>query len=998
MHSAVSAPPLAAPPVVGRDAVLDRLSALLGAVENDAESGAVHAALVIGEAGVGKSRVASELARIARARGFRVAMGAANAVERDLSYSLAADMLAPLLASLEPAVLDRLTRGRTAALASIFPTLDHPARERTDFGDAADDRTRAFWTLGQLLTALSARAPLLLIADNLQWADRASLELLHYLARTASGRTLLVGTWTTDESAPTSAWAAAQRSALSLGFAEVIRLVPLSAADVTALVSALFDVAAPTITPFAALLYGWTRGNPLFIREVLQTLIDHGDLYLRDGTWHGWGVQALVLPRTIRDTLGGRIAMLSPGARAVAAIVAVSGVAIPHERLGRIAALDEESLLHALDELRRRGMLAERSDADIRYDLAHPLLRDVLLADLGAARVRRLHLTIAEAALADATTTGVAAEEIASHVLHAAAAPTGRRFVDVLVAAGESALTRHASSDAARFLAAALESLPADDGEIERVLVLLARARQRGGEYEAAARLWTELRDRAHARADAEAAAVASFRLARVLLWRGDHDAALTDFAQALAAATGDALVARILIARAACLQEIGRASDAAADLTRATELADRLDDARLQLRAARGTLMLYAWSGPAKRAREAGERALQIAESLGDRSLLWSARWAMGVLAGLTGDSPGVAHHLAECEAIADALGSPSLSLATTEVAIEYASGTGAWSDGLAHAERAIALARALDASHVLPRLLVWSALILLGRGEVAQAKLQLDEAWTLSEADDLERAARRPHHSIPAHTGLAAYWLALGDHAQAIAVAERGLALADRTGYVVWGVHRLLPILGEAALWAGDFERAATLTRRMRRDAARLEHRLGLVWADACDALLVLLHDREPARALPRLAAAAEALEAVPLPEYAARVRRQVASAAYDLGDLTRARRELRRAHDLLAPMHAEGVLAGIREQLREYGVRPPAVIPPPERELTGREAQIAKLVAAHRSNAQIGTALGISARTVSTHLTNIFAKLGVASRAELADRVRVSGARAS
>ena len=982
------------PPFVGRDGVLDRLGVMLRA----AEGGTAGAALVIGEAGVGKSRVVSELARSARERGFHVATGTANAVERHRSYSLASDMLAPLVASLDRAVLDRLTRGRSAILASILPLLDFGPRPPGGAIDGDEDRTRAFWVLGQLLTTLSTRAPLLLVADNLQWSDRASLELLHFVARSAAGRILLVGTWTTDEHSATSAWAVAQRSALSVDFAEVIRLAPLRLDDVTALVATVFDVTPPTITPFAALLYGWTRGNPLFVREVLQTLIDNGDLHRRDGTWHGWGIRELVLPPTIRDTLGGRVTTLTADARAIAGIIGVSGVPIQHERLVRAARMDEEAVLRALDELRRRGMLVELVDDVVRYDLPHPLLRDVILTDLGAARVRRLHLVIADAGLRDGVPSGVAAEEIASHVLHAGSTAPRRRFLRTLIAAGESALERRATVDAARYLEAALESLPPGGPDSERVLGQLARARERNGEYAAAVRLWTELRERAIARDDVAVRATMTFRLGRALLWRGDRDAALRTFDAALEDAVDEALVARILMARAACLQELGRAREAAADLVRATELANAIGDVGLQVRAARGTLMLYVWSGPAQRAREAGERALTLAESTDDASLRWSAHWSMGVLAGLTGDSAGVARHLAECERIADALGSPSLSVATAEVAIEYASATGAWSDGLARAARAIAVARAVGAVHLLPRLLVWSALILLGRGEHVAARAQLDEAWVLSDASDPERAVRRPHDTIPAHTGYAAYWLAMGDHAQAIAIAERGLALADSSGYVVWGVHRLLPVLGEAALWAGDFARAAALTARMRRDAERVAHRLGLIWADACDALLVLLRDHDPARALPLLAAAADALEGVPLPEYAARVRRQVASAAFDLGDVARARGELRRAHDLLSPMHAEGVLAGIREQLREYGVRPPAVIPPPERELTGREGQIARLVAARRSNAQIGAALGISARTVSTHLTNIFAKLGVASRAELADRMRGVQARST
>jgi DNA-binding CsgD family transcriptional regulator len=110
---------------------------------------------------------------------------------------------------------------------------------------------------------------------------------------------------------------------------------------------------------------------------------------------------------------------------------------------------------------------------------------------------------------------------------------------------------------------------------------------------------------------------------------------------------------------------------------------------------------------------------------------------------------------------------------------------------------------------------------------------------------------------------------------------------------------------------------------------------------------------------------------------------------------GDREGATRELRRAHEVFARLGAEKELNETREQLRELGARPPArSITQGMAGLTGREVEIVRLVAARRSNKEIGAALGISARTASTHLSNIFTKLGVESRGELADRVREAG----
>jgi DNA-binding CsgD family transcriptional regulator len=169
-------------------------------------------------------------------------------------------------------------------------------------------------------------------------------------------------------------------------------------------------------------------------------------------------------------------------------------------------------------------------------------------------------------------------------------------------------------------------------------------------------------------------------------------------------------------------------------------------------------------------------------------------------------------------------------------------------------------------------------------------------------------------------------------------------------------------------------------------------LGQRLG--WrADACDAISELLvGDTE--RALEHCAARPRRSRR-PMCADAARLRRQLASALARTGDREGATRELRRAHEVFARLGAEKELNETREQLRELGARPPArSITQGMAGLTGREVDIVRLVAARRSNKEIGAALGISARTASTHLSNIFTKLGVESRGELADRAREAG----
>jgi ATP/maltotriose-dependent transcriptional regulator MalT len=363
-------------------------------------------------------------------------------------------------------------------------------------------------------------------------------------------------------------------------------------------------------------------------------------------------------------------------------------------------------------------------------------------------------------------------------------------------------------------------------------------------------------------------------------------------------------------------------------------------------------------------------------------------------MLGGLTGKAEEVRRHLADAHRVADELRSPLFRVWTSEVEIEYLAGIGDWDQGVALAQRTIEMARSLGQRTLLPRVLVWLGLLHLGRGDLEGGRTCIDEAWELSAGSDSPPAARDVFAVVPAHIGRAAYHLAMGDFAGAIRVGEHGLEIADRSGHVVWAIHRLMPVIAEASLWASDLPRAKAIAERMRRESMVLGQSLGLAWADACDALVEMLSG-EPARAVTLLRGAAEALEAVPYVPDAARVRRQLARALAETGDREGAMRELRRAHEVFAHLGAERELDATREQLRELGARPPTRTSTQGiAGLTGRELEIVRLVAARRSNKEIGTALGISARTASTHLSNIFAKLDVDSRGALADRAREAG----
>jgi DNA-binding CsgD family transcriptional regulator/tetratricopeptide (TPR) repeat protein len=986
------APPLPHLPLVGRTDQIERLRAAIA----DAAEGRGGTLFLAGESGVGKTRLARMAAEEMARRGGAAATGRCYPMETGVPYSSVSDALAEILRGLEPASLATLTRGGEAELASLFPALAPPeaARPALD-GDPAELKTRLLWSFTQFLARLAARRPLLLVLEDLQWADPSSLELLHFAARQVAGRerVLILCTYNPAERDRSPGLRATEKSLLGMGAAGTLAAGPLTHGETAELVREVFGVEDAATRELVALLYGWTRGNPFFVEETLKTLVESGKLRAVEGAWIGWEVDALELPRSVRESVLGRMDRLSTAARAVADLAAVVGTRVSYAALEAVSELGPAGLLAALDELRHARILAEAEDrGEVVYDFAHPVLRDALYTELGLARARTLHAAVAEALERFYGPAAPAhADELARHFVRSGSRLLAAKAARYLAAAGRNALARHANREAAEYLSAALEQI-GDGADDDPALVEdLARARQRLGEHDAALELWRRALGRAEDEGDAGHVAALRRRIGLTCYWSGRHGEALAEYdagLEAAASAADDAQLARLHIAKGMCLQELGRLPDAQREVAAALLLASHQADPALLARAHRALLLLYTWTGPPDLARAHGDRAVELAERAGDRSVACSTHWAMAMVAGLTGDSAAVARHLEQAGRLADELNSPLWRLWISEIAVEYAAGTGEWDSAVALAERSIALARRLGQKNLLPRLLVWAGLVYLGQGKMEQGERCVAEAWELAAVD--RGGPLDVHTAVPAHTGIAALHLARQEYERAIEVGMAGVEIADRSGYVVWAIHRLLPVVAEAALWLRDAERAGAIGRRLRRESERLGHKLGLAWADTCDALVLRLSDRPAAIAL--LRSAVKELEAIPFPVDAARLRRQLGEVMGDSGDREGAVRELRRAHDVFARVGAGPEMQNTRENLRELGARPPArTLGLGAAGLTGREGDIARRAAAGESNKQIGRALGLSPRTVGTHLSNIFRKLEVGSRHELVEIVR-------
>lgn len=977
--------------LIGRESDLAALLPYLDSTAN----GAGGTIVLTGAGGVGKTRLAEVLADEARRRRFRVSMGRAFHVETGVPYALFSDAFMPIIRDIEPSALAVLTRGAEAELSIVLPALGAP-RPHTD--DPSELRTRLMWAVAEFVRALSVRQPLLLLLDDVHWADLSSLELLHFLARqTSDARVLIACTYNETERGLRPELRTLEQSLLALGIAHVHQVQPLTREHTDQLIRQVFGVDDQVVREFSTLLFGWTRGNVFFLRETLQALVDSGRLYRRaDGQWLGWETAELQLPGSVREAIAVRLARLSPASRSVAETAAVIGTRVDHDVLRSAMPLPEADLLAAIDELLRMHVIAEAPAlGELRYDFVHPLLRQVLYSELGSARCRALHGTIAQDLEqryhADAA---AHADELAFHFARAEVDALAPKAVQYLHTAGRHALDRFANREAVGYLRLARDRWTTD-AVLPRTVVLsdLARSLQRVGEYDAAIELWREmLPDRVDA-GNATFAATTHRRLGQAYYWSGRHAEALQHYTTGidLVAGDGGAVVAALRLAAGVCLQELGRAAEAGREIEDALRIAMEAGDTALLARVHRSLLLLRIWTGPPDEARAQGARAAELARQISDPSTEFFAEWGLAVLEGLTGHTGSMARHLANTEQIAERLRSPLLRLWTAELSIELASALAEWERGIAVGEHAIGIARSLNQRTMLPRLLVWTSLIHIGRGDFDIAKSYIDEAWEISDAGMADSAPVDVHSVVPAHIALAAYRIATGDHEEAIRTCHRGLAVADRTGYAFWAMHRLLPLLAEAHCHLWDVDGALAIERRIRRESERLGHKVGFAWADSCRALAVWLGG-DPAGAIQLLRDACDSLESIPMLGDAARLRRQLAGRLAETGDRDGALHELHTVYDMFQRMGAEQELTKAREMFRELGAKPPSRrLARGIDGLTGRELEIARMVAARKSNKAIARDLGIAPRTVSTHLSNVFRKLDVSSRGELADYVR-------
>ena len=364
--------------LVGRDTEWERLTRCW----HDAEGGTSRLVLITGEAGIGKTRLADELASWCRRRGAAVGHARSYAIEADLGYSVVISWLRTAdLADQQR----RLSPTDRSELARLLPELG--AGRATTPGLVHElDRMRLFEAVGALLSR--AGRPVLLVLDDAQWADSLSLQVIHYLLRQpANARLIVVATVRREDLDAHHPLAAITTQLQATDRVVEVQLDRLSRDDTHQLARNLLG---NDLDPTSAdALYADTEGNPLFVVETLRARAD--------GVGDGDGDGAELSPR-LQAVINARILRLSETAQRLLNIAATIGRGFTAELLAAAADVDDLTLVRGLDELWRRDLIREHG-AD-SYDFAHGKIRDVAYDGLSPAVRRRNHLRVAEGLLA----------------------------------------------------------------------------------------------------------------------------------------------------------------------------------------------------------------------------------------------------------------------------------------------------------------------------------------------------------------------------------------------------------------------------------------------------------------------------------------------------------------------------------------------------------------------------------------------------------------------
>ncbi|WP_412518468.1 AAA family ATPase [Actinomadura madurae] len=957
-------------PLVGRRDALREIDRVL-----DAAEGGYGFLAMVGEPGAGKSRLLNELADAAGARKLPYVAGRAAEFEQEMPFGAVVDALDD---HLEDQTL-HLSQGALRLLGTVFPALaDITGEPPAASPESRTARYQLHRTVRHLLEDLAEPSGLVLILDDLHWADDATIELLDHLVRhPPRGRVLVAVAYRPAQASPRLA------ALVDAAGPQGVRVAvdPLSESEVR-------EFLGPDVSHTRCrALFKASGGNPFYL-EALSKMPDGAAPAGGDGidrqSWQKGVASLTEVPPPVRAALQVELSALPPEALRMARGAAVAADVFEPALAAVAAEMEQNAALTALDVLTGHDVV--RPAPGGRFRFRHPLVRHVAYASTAAGWRIAAHSRVSSR-LAEL---GAPAAVRAHHVVRSARFGDAEAIRTLVEAA--RVVAQQAPGTAAYWLQAALDLMPdgADAAYPDRLalLVELAQAQAVSGHAE-------EGRDSA-----------------RTLLGLLPSDDTVRRARTVHMCAVMERQLGRIHEARALVLDELRRITDRQtpeAVLLRIRLVADRIQ--KIDTRGSQAVL-----------------------DSIPERD----PGWGPGLTAAVASMRPIVSYGRGQIdEAIAYARTADQLFSAASDndfadcldcfAWLVFAeSFLGMYDEALRHVERLVSITRTTGQTFILGYMLAGQSRVLTQLGRLEEASAVADEATavgrdlrskevlayglmqqclTASWIGDHERAVRAGDEAVANDTGSGEWWTHMAHVARAIAVINEG-RLEE-------GATALIAACGDGTQGL-DFSTLVICAEALAAvRAAQEDHADAAAWAGIADAIanpaltgdvgLAKLTRAHAVRASDPAASAALAAEAADLlakagrrPE-AGRAELAAGVAHAAAGERTAARERLRAAAETFEACGMRGLLAQTVREQRRLGVRVPTTPAPQGRPkgakkdlpfgLSPREHEIALLVAEGKSNQQIAEQLFLSVRTVETHLSRVFAKIGVSSRVGVA-----------
>lgn len=783
--------------------------------------------LIAGDAGIGKTRLLAEVARQAQERNLLVLAGGSYQAEGRLPLGAFHDALLDYVENQSNEVLQLQIGGFLPDLEHVVPELRNrfPGVPAGQMASLEDQRPRIFWTITRVFERISEIQPLVLLLDDLHWADDTTLQLLHYLTRRPGlDQMLIIGAYRPGETDASEELDQLLAGATNASDPHYLDLPPLDLSGLAMVLGQrLGGVCAPDLV---RAVYQRSAGNPFFALEIVGLLQQEGRLEqhhdVNGPVWTLNGSMGGDLPRAVRETVAQRLNQFAPDVLELLRLIAAVGVQVAYATLADLWEGGERSLLRALDTAIAAQILEETEGG---YAFRHPLLQEVVYRQLSAAHRAWLHGRIAESL---EQMYGSRADEHASELAHhvVAGEKDGERALHYLTLAAQGSVRASAWEEALTAYGTALRFAETDRAVAtiqERIGVVLKAL----GRYDEALGALEEAATRYERVSDLQQVGEVTAALVQVHALRGSwgqgRAEAMRVIDQIEQRHVRENELSRVLAdlyLALTHLHDIGP-EERLHEAGRASELAREVDDIGLRVRAEmRRGFMLYALRR-FPHAQEVIEAMLPLAEEVRDSDTL---RFAVDILA----DIDKLEGRLEQClrgreRALAYAEDRPDephwIMVSLAQVA-EARFLLGDWPKARALYERAVQMGHIYPAPH-------YVAFALLGLGALDLAEGRWEEATALIETCIADAHRTDDVHWVRNAERLLAYRDFLLAHA------DEGLRRLEREGddhtgtlYLrAWGYLET----GDVDQAAATIERCITLTN---------EQKTGL---DLCEAWIV-------------------------------------------------------------------------------------------------------------------------------------------------------------